>query len=107
LLASGETFFQSHGAKSVFIGRFVPTVRAIIPMVAGIVGMPPIRFYIANVLSALLWGPAHILPGAAIGLSFGALGIPANRMAEVWIGVAIVLVLGGWLANRFWRRARA
>ncbi|MCX5493310.1 DedA family protein [Kaistia dalseonensis] len=94
ILALGEAFFRSHGAKSVFIGRFVPTIRAIIPLVAGIVGMKPARFYVANVLSAAVWGPAHILPGAFIGLSLDWLDLPADRVVPWSIGAIVVALLG-------------
>ena len=29
--------------------------------------MPPKRFYIANVLSALVWAPAYLIPGMVLG----------------------------------------
>src|SRR5690348_14259574 len=35
ILESGETFFRNHGSLSVFIGRFVGPVRALVPVVAG------------------------------------------------------------------------
>ena len=39
LTEKGQVFFAQHGGKSVFIGRFIPGVKAVIPGVAGIVGM--------------------------------------------------------------------
>ncbi|HUD50764.1 DedA family protein [Parvibaculum sp.] len=63
LLASGHRFFERHGAESVFIGRFFGPVRAVIPLIAGMMEMPPKRFWLANVLSALIWGPALLVPG--------------------------------------------
>src|SRR5262249_37612136 len=60
-----EAFFRAHGGKSVFLGRFVPALRAFVPLFAGIMEMPAHRFYIANILSALAWAPAHVFPGVA------------------------------------------
>jgi membrane protein DedA with SNARE-associated domain len=40
LIPSGISFFQRHGGKSVFIGRFFGPVRATIPLAAGILKMP-------------------------------------------------------------------
>lgn len=37
--AKASEFFDRHGAKSVFLGRFIPTVKEIVPFVAGTVGM--------------------------------------------------------------------
>jgi membrane protein DedA with SNARE-associated domain len=66
-LQKGETFFHKHGGKSVFIGRFVGPVRALIPMIAGMLGMKPLRFYVSNIVSAIGWAPAYMLPGILLG----------------------------------------
>src|SRR5215203_6767354 len=67
LLAGGVRFFDRHGGKSVFIGRFFGPVRAVIPLAAGIMLMPPGRFWFANVTSALVWAPMLLLTGDVIG----------------------------------------
>ena len=64
LLTRGFAFFERHGGKSVFIGRFFGPLRAVIPLVAGIAKMSPRRFWVANVTSAIIWAPALLLPGA-------------------------------------------
>ena len=64
LLRHGETLFRRYGAASVFIGRFFGPFRASIPLVAGIMRMPPLRFWIANITSAFIWAPALLLPGS-------------------------------------------
>lgn len=90
LIERGTTFLQRHGGKSVFVARFTPGVRAIVPVLGGVLQMDVARFYVMNVLSAVLWSPAHILAGALIGASFVLLGAVAGRLALI---VAIVLVL--------------
>lgn len=67
ILQRGDAFFHKHGGMSVFIGRFVGPVRAIVPLVAGMLGMKPLRFTIANVSSAIGWAPAYMLPGIILG----------------------------------------
>jgi undecaprenyl-diphosphatase len=67
LLANGVKFFEKHGGKSVFIGRFFGPVRAVIPLVAGIMRMPRGRFWLANVTSAFVWAPMLLLAGDAVG----------------------------------------
>ena len=63
----GQVFFARYGAYSVFIGRFIGPVRPIIPLVAGMMRMPPVTFLGANISSALLWAPAYTLPGYWLG----------------------------------------
>jgi len=91
LLARGKTFFQRHGGKSIVLARFVGPVRPVIPVVAGMLGMAPIRFYAYNVLSALAWAPAHLIPGMAFGASLALAGLVAGRLALLF-GVLIVTV---------------
>ncbi len=103
LLERGIAFFERHGTKSVFLGRFFGPVRATIPLVAGILAMPAPRFYAANILSALLWAPALILPGALLGFSFDVLGAVTWRLVLL---VLLVMVLGAvavWAVRHFLR----
>jgi membrane protein DedA with SNARE-associated domain len=62
-LARGTRFFERFGGSSVFIGRFFGPLRAVFPLVAGLMRMAPLRFYVANVLSALIWAPTLVLLG--------------------------------------------
>lgn len=62
LLTRGQSFFDKHGGKSVFIGRFFGPTRAVVPLVAGMTEMPRQRFLAANVLSAILWVLVSISP---------------------------------------------
>lgn len=69
LLASGQSFFEKHGGKSVLIGRFIGPIRPILPMVAGMLHMPPKKFLAFNLISAVGWAPVYILPGYLVGAS--------------------------------------
>jgi membrane protein DedA with SNARE-associated domain/membrane-associated phospholipid phosphatase len=97
IFAASERYFHRHGAKSVAIGRFIPVVRSMIPLIAGVAGMRPLRFYVANILSAIAWAPAHILPGALLGASLGALGVVSGRLVAVLVGTVVLIVLSLWL----------
>lgn len=63
----GQVFFEKHGGKSVFLGRFIGPLRPIIPVIAGMMNMRTHYFLLANVTSAILWAPAHLLPGVVLG----------------------------------------
>ena len=90
LIAQGEDFFQRHGGKSIFIARFTPGVRAIVPLIAGTLSMPPARFYLLNILSAVVWGLTHVLAGAAVGASLVLVGAVAGRLL-IFVIVLIAL----------------
>ncbi|PWV60559.1 membrane protein DedA with SNARE-associated domain [Plasticicumulans acidivorans] len=92
-LERGERFFQHHGGKSVAIGRFVGPVRAVVPLIAGMLDMSPRRFMLLNLLSALLWAPAYLLPGMALAATLDRAGPVVTRLLAVAL-VALVLL---WL----------
>jgi len=93
VLERARAFFQRHGGKSVALGRFVGPIRAVIPLVAGMLGMRPAAFYTANVLSAAAWAVAYLLPGVAFGASLALAGAVAGRLALL-LGVTAV---AAWL----------
>ncbi|OGT20181.1 MAG: hypothetical protein A2V90_09380, partial [Gammaproteobacteria bacterium RBG_16_57_12] len=101
-LARGEDFFIRHGGKSVLIGRFVGPVRPIIPVVAGMLGMPIPRFYLINVVSALLWAPAYLLPGVLFGASLGLASEVGTRLMVLVVALLLVMWLVIWLSRRFY-----
>lgn len=97
LLASGEKFFKKHGGKSVFIGRFVGPVRALVPLVAGMLGMRPLHFSIANVASAICWAPAYMLPGIALGAA--SLELPPDIAVHA---ILMLLLVGLFIIFCLW-----
>ncbi|ASP35384.1 bifunctional DedA family/phosphatase PAP2 family protein [Labrenzia sp. VG12] len=101
LVEAGEQFFQKHGGKSVFIGRFVPGVKSVVPGIAGMAGMNFTRFSVVNVTSAFAWTIVHIAPGIIAGSALGAIGQISGRLALV-LGallfvVFLIVMLGRWL----------
>ncbi|MBX3709598.1 MAG: VTT domain-containing protein [Gammaproteobacteria bacterium] len=98
LIESGEVFFHKYGAMSVFIGRYVGPVRALVPLVAGMLGMKPLPFTIANVLSAIGWAPAYMLPGILLGAA--SLELPPDIAVHVMLVLLLItlfILLCLWL----------
>jgi undecaprenyl-diphosphatase len=91
-LQRGIDFFRKYGDLSIALGRFFGPIRAIVPLVAGLMRMPPKRFYIANVLSALVWAPAYLLPGMLL----GNLGSDANWQQLLFPAAGIALIVAAW-----------
>lgn len=91
-LEKGEAFFVRHGGKSVFLGRFIGPVRALVPVIAGMLNLSAIRFLTANAASALLWAPAYMLPGILVGVASAALP-PALAFRLLFYLIVILFVL--------------
>jgi len=100
VLTRGETFFHRHGGKSVVLGRFVGPIRAIVPAIAGMVGMPLVRFIVIDTLAAIAWAPAYILPGVVFAASLGLAAQVATRLAVLLVVFAALLWLTVWLVRR-------
>lgn len=91
LVLQGRAYFAANGGRSVFVGRFIPAVKSIVPGVAGMMGMPPGKFTVVNLVSAVFWAAAHIFPGVAIGVGLGAMEGVDPFMISVGLGVLLTL----------------
>ncbi len=101
-LERGIAFFDRYGGKSVALGRFFGPVRAMVPLVAGMMRMSPRRFLAANVISAIAWAPAYLLPGILFGASMKLAAEAAVRLVVLGLGLIAVIWLGFWLAHRLY-----
>lgn len=107
LLRTGEVFFYKYGSMSVFIGRFVGPVRALVPVVAGMLGMKPLKFTLANVASAIFWAPAYMLPGILLGAA--ALELPpeiAVHVIMMFLFIILIVFLCLWFLYKLFQLIR-
>jgi membrane protein DedA with SNARE-associated domain len=102
MIERGIDYFHRYGGRSVLFGRFVGPIRAVIPLVAGMLAMPARRFIYINVLSAVLWGPAYLLPGMAFGASLDLASQVTGRLAALLIALLAVLWFGAWLSKHLY-----
>ena len=107
VIAQSEAFFDRWGTLAVFFARFVPPIRAFVPITAGALGMSPLRFYTVNIPAILLWAPAHVLPGVlAISALHQYAGVPHHTGIgkHYWIasvvGGTLIVALATWIIRR-------
>jgi membrane protein DedA with SNARE-associated domain/membrane-associated phospholipid phosphatase len=89
-LDQGKAFFAKYGSKSVAFGRFFGPVRAVVPLIAGSMGMQPWRFAIASILSSLVWAPAYLAPGIVFGASLELASQVAFRLVILILLLAVL-----------------
>lgn len=105
LVAESEAFFHRHGAWAVFFARFVPPVRAIVPITAGALGMAPRRFAVIITPAILLWAPAMVLPGILAASALEQWGLKAKHYGWPLVGGLLALGCAAWAFN-VWRKRR-
>jgi membrane protein DedA with SNARE-associated domain len=101
-LRRGDELFARHGAKAVFLGRWIAVLRIWAAWLAGISSMPWRTFLLWNALGGIGWA-----------ICFGLLGYfggeaAAHLVARVGVGVAIAFgvgLVGGYALIRLRRRA--
>ena len=109
LVTQSEAFFHRWGTLAVFFARFVPPIRAFVPVTAGALGMRPLTFFAVNIPAVLLWAPAHVLPGvlAITALHrYGRFAPHGQILKHYWILAVIVGALIVWLVSWIVRRRR-
>jgi membrane protein DedA with SNARE-associated domain len=82
-----QEFFERHGPKAVFLGRFVPVLRATVGWMAGIGRMRFGSFMLWNVAGAVTWG-------CLIGIAAYYLGQAVVDAIERDLGIGIAVLAG-------------
>ncbi len=89
-IARTETFFARHGKKTILIARFLPVIRHVISVPAGIARMPLPAFFLQTFLGSTIWGGVLILLGYYLGTNWETF---SNTLDRVGLPIKIILVL--------------
>lgn len=91
-LNEAKRFFDKHGGKTVFFGRFMAWLRAFAPVVAGISKMPYLRFLFFNVAGGIIWAIAFSLFGYFVGNSWDIIRAYLGRIGIVTFISGIIII---------------
>lgn len=89
------SWFDNKGKFAVFFGRFIPIVRSLVSVPAGMAKMPMMPFLVLTTIGSFIWNTVLITLGRIAGASW-------NRIAEyigdysdcIFSGFIVVFVLG-------------
>ena len=104
-LSKVERYFESHGGKTVFVGRFGPGLRSMTPLFAGVTRMKYYRFVPYNVAAAAVWSVVYSLIGYLFGQYWTGLLAVAKSFGYGVVGL-VFLVLLAYLLRRYQNRKR-
>lgn len=85
-----EKFFREHGAISTLVGRFIPVIRQLISIPAGIAGMKLVPFTLFTALGALVW---NIILAVLGYVAHGQQDIIQKYNSELSMGVVALVAL--------------
>lgn len=88
-----EAFFAKHGRKTILIGRFLPVIRHVISVPAGIARMPLRDFLFQTFVGSTLWGGTLILLGYYIGANWKAFSDKLSHVDHLLFVAILVLAL--------------
>lgn len=110
-LTGAENYFQRYGVISLLVGRYIGPLRPMLPLVAGMLDMPAVRFALVSILAAAGWAVAYMLPGWATG---AALRLPlpegfwsAAGVVSATLAVMLLLIMQASLRERRWSASLA
>jgi LPXTG-motif cell wall-anchored protein len=100
-LARAQAYFERHGGKTVFFGRFVAFLRMFAALLAGVGKMPYGRFLTYNVLGGVCWAVVMGSLGYTLGRN-----LPLLERSARWLGLGGAGVLILVVASVLYRRRR-
>lgn len=86
-LRAGDRYFKRHGAKTVFLGRWIALIRIATAWLAGINEMRFRVFFLWNAFGGITWGLTYGLVGYFGGKA------AANVLSQIGIAGAVVIAL--------------
>lgn len=96
-LARAEAFFAKYGRRALIFARFIPVLRTVVPIGAGIARMPYRVFLAYNVAGAAIWTVLVTL----LGYFLGSVIPDVDRYLLPILGAILLFSLAGiWLEAR-------
>ena len=99
-----ERYFDAHGGKMVFVGRFGPGLRSMTPLFAGVTEMRYYKFLPYNVAAGFVWAVVYSLIGYVFGQYWNELLAVARSFGVGVVAIVALIVLAFLLRRRYQRR---
>lgn len=99
-----DEWFDNKGNKSVFFCRFVPIVRSLISIPAGMSEMPMGKFIIYTICGSMIWNTVLICLGYKLGDNWEYVLTILDKYQMVVIIILIIIL--GYVIIKFYRKKR-
>jgi len=100
-----QAWFEKRGELTVFVCRFVPVVRHLISIPAGVAGMNLWRFGVFSVVGGTLWNIILLYAGVRLGERWDLIEKYTHELD--YMALAAIVVIAGWWFWKQWSRHRS
>ena len=99
-----ERLYAEHGVWGIFLSRFVPGVRAVVPPFAGVAGLGPWRTLVPTVVASGIWHAALVILVVKFAGEIHDAVLLVDRL-NLWtavsaLAIAVVIGLVAWIRRR-------
>ncbi len=99
-IKAAEEYFDIHGGKTVFIGRFASGIRVFVSLLAGASYMNYGKFFIYTLFAVVVWTVAIGIVGYLFGQNWELLLKIIERIGWGTLAIIVVLVLGAYFYKK-------
>lgn len=90
---SSLVWFKEKGNKTVFFCRFIPVIRSLISIPAGIFKMDLKSFLIFTFLGSIIWNSILVIAGRIVGEKWHIIVDFISKYTVIWIVVLVVVLI--------------
>jgi membrane protein DedA with SNARE-associated domain len=98
-----ENLFIRHGVRALLVAKFLPGLTTVMPPLAGVFGVPPVRFIVFDTLGVVAWAGLWAGTGYLFSEAIEVVAIRASQLGRT-LGILAGAALAGYLLLKAGRR---
>jgi len=92
-IESAEKWFERRGSTTVFFCRFIPIVRSLISIPAGMSGMPMAPFLLYTTAGSVIWNTVLIVIGSIVGENWERVVATVGMYSDLTLIVLVIVLI--------------
>ena len=92
-IEKADLWFNNQGVKAVFICRFIPIVRSLISIPAGMNKMNIVKFAIYSLLGTLIWNVVLLFAGSIVGENWRDIATVVDNYSSVVLLLLVTILI--------------
>lgn len=105
-IEKADHWFDTKGNKTVFFCRFIPVVRSLISIPAGMAEMPMIKFLVYTTVGSLIWNAVLLVLGNRVGENWTDILDIMDKYSHIVLVLLIILFVAFLIYFFFFREKK-